>query len=329
MPKSYRHLTHEDRCQIYALKRSGQSHRAIARLISRDPRTIGREIRRNTGGRGYRHKQAHDKASERRHQVSIGTYKAKADLVAWVDARLCDQWSPEQISGRMLVEKGTSLSHEWIYQHVWANKRSGGNLYKNLRHSAKKYNKRSGSNGGRGCIPGRVDIDERPEIVEHKQRIGDWELDTIIGAKHQGALVSAVDRKSKFCVLARVDTKSVACVNAALSRRLGEYRNQVVTLTADNGKEFAGHKELASTLKADFYFAKPYQSWQRGLNEHTNGLVRQYLPKSSCLKSVTDQEVDRIEVLLNNRPRKVLNYQTPNEVFFASSPSPTGGALHT
>ena len=171
-------------------------------------------------------------------------------------------------------------------------------------------------------------IDQRPPIVEQKQRLGDWELDTIIGAKHQGAIVSAVDSASKFCVLARVQAKTADCVNVALADRLGPYEDQVITLTADNGKEFAGHSQIAATLKADVSFAKPYQSWQRGLNEHTNGLVHQYLPKSSCLKTVTDQEVDRIQTLLGNRPRKVLNYQTPNEVFFKRTASPPSGALH-
>ncbi len=223
---------------------------------------------------------------------------------------------------------GVSLSHEWIYQHVWADKRSGGELYKNLRHSGKKYNKRSGAYGGRGCIPGRVDLDERPEIVEQKDRLGDWELDTIIGAKHQGAIVSAVDRKSKFCVLAKVADKKAVTVTAKLKERLGAHKSEVLTLTADKGKEFAVHKDIALALEADFYFAKPYQSWQRGLNEHTNGLVRQYLPKSACLKSVTDQEVDQVEILLNKWLRKVLNYQTPKEVFFANRLDPPGGALH-
>ena len=329
MPKSYRHLTHEDRCQIHALKKSGLSHRAIARLISRDPRTISREIRRNTGGCGYRYKQAHQRATSRRHHACAIPYKASANVTQWINDPLGEQWSPEQISGRMLYEKGVSLSHEWIYQHVWADKRNGGELYRNLRHSGKKYNKRSGSNGGRGCIPGRVDIDERPEIVEQKQRLGDWELDTIIGAKHQGAIVSAVDRKSKYCVLAKVPDKKAVNVTAKLIECLGAHKSEVLTLTADNGKEFAEHSEIALALEADFYFAKPYQSWQRGLNEHTNGLVRQYLPKSACLKTVTEQEVDQIEILLNNRPRKVLNYQTPKEVFFANCSGPPGGALHT
>ena len=329
MPKSYRHLTHEDRCQIYALKRSGLSYRAIAGQLSRDPRTISREIKRNTGGCGYRHKQAHQRATSRRHNACARPYKASADVTQWINDRLDDQWSPEQISGRMLYEKGMSLSHEWIYQHVWADKRKGGELYKNLRHSGKKYNKRSGAYGGRGCIPGRVDIDERPDIVEQKDRLGDWELDTIIGAKHQGAIVSAVDRKSKYCVLAKVPDKKAVNVTAKLKDRLGVHKSTVLTLTADNGKEFAEHEDIASALEADFYFAKPYHSWQRGLNEHTNGLVRQYLPKSTCLKSITDQQVDQIEILLNNRPRKVLNYQTPKEVFFANRSDPSGGALQT
>ena len=194
MPKTYRHLTHCDRCQIYALKKSWFSHRAIARQLGRDPRTIGREVARNTGARGYRHKQAHERATARRHQASAQPRKASSTIVAWIHECLEQQWSPEQISGRMRQERGMSLSHEWIYQHIWADKRRGGGLYKHLRHGGKKYNRRKGSYARRGCIPGRIDIDQRPPIVEQKQRLGDWELDTLIGAKHQGAIVSAVDR---------------------------------------------------------------------------------------------------------------------------------------
>ncbi len=227
-----------------------------------------------------------------------------------------DQWSHVPGDGRRLkprVDLSTCLGRQ----------KSGGDLYKNLRHRGKKYNKRSGSYGGRGRIPGRVDIDERPEIVEKKQRLGDWELDTIIGAKHQGAVVSAVDRSSKYCVPSKIPDKSAIHVTNALSKRLGDNKIAVLIMTADNGKEFAGHEAIAIALGANFYFAKPYHSWQRGRGEHTNGLVRQYLPKSSNLKNLCERKLDRIENLLNNRSRKVLNYKTPKEVFFNPQLIPT------
>ena len=175
------------------------------------------------------------------------------------------------------------ISHERIYQHVWRDKRRGGDLWKNLRHNGKKYNKRKGVPAGRGCIPNRVDIAQRPAIVDQKTRIGDWEIDTIIGAGHRGVLVTAVERMSKYTLIAVVANKSSLLVTQALIQRLAVFTGKVLTITADNGKEFAGHAELAATLVANVYFATPYHSWERGLNEHTNGLIRQYFPKGIAL----------------------------------------------
>ncbi len=179
----------------------------------------------------------------------------------------------------------------------------------------RKPNWRGGRHAGRGRIPGRVDISERPAIVEQKLRIGDWEVDTIVGAGQSGAVVSAVDRASKMTRLVRLDRKTAEDVGAALRRRLEADRHLVHTITADNGKEFAGHSSLSKALDAKFYFARPYHSWERGLNEHTNGLVRQYLPKGTDFRSVTDAEVQAVEDLLNARPRKALGFRTPEEVF--------------
>lgn len=189
------------------------------------------------------------------------------------------------------------MSHESIYRHVWKDKLNGGNLYKELRHNGKKYNKRGSGKAGRGCIPGRIDISERPAIVEEKSRVGDWEIDTIIGAAHKGAVVSMVERHSKFTLLAQVPWKTAYEVEKALTRKLGDLSDYVLTLTADNGKEFANHLAVSSKLKATVYFARPYHSWERGLNEHTNGLVRQYLPKGQRLDTVTDETVLEIENL--------------------------------
>jgi len=185
-----------------------------------------------------------------------------------------------------------------------------------LRHSGKKYNKRSSVAAGRGHIPNRVDIDERPKIVEQKTRIGDWEGDTIIGAKHQGAIVSLVDRCSKFTVLKKIDRKTAELVTKAAVEKLGglSLLLLVITITLDNGKEFADHVTIADKLGAKVYFAKPYHAWERGLNEYTNGLIRQYLPKSTDFTQVSDEMVQEIEDKLNNRPRKILGYKTPMEV---------------
>ena len=169
-----------------------------------------------------------------------------------------------------------------------------------------------------------MDIDQRPRIVDAKSRLGDWEVDTVIGAKHKGALVTAIDRASKFTVIEAVPNKTSEAVTKALTHRLGAFADRVLTLTADNGKEFAGHQEITASLKAPVYFATPYHSWERGLNEHTNGLIRQYLPKTRSFLDLDPAEVDKIERLLNNRPRKILGFKTPQEVF--STPPP--GAFH-
>ena len=193
MPEGYLHLTCEQRCQIYALLQSGHSQAHVARTIGVDPSTISRELARNTGARGYRFKQAHEKALQRRKEASDKPRKMTPDLVALVEEKLTqEQWSPDQISGRLAQDGVACISHERIYQHVWKDKKDGGKLYLHLRHSGKKYNKRKGKNSGRGLIPNRVDIDQRPAVVAAKSRIGDREADTIIGANHRGAVMSHV-----------------------------------------------------------------------------------------------------------------------------------------
>ena len=325
MTQGQPHLSPGERSQIAVLLRRGDSKRSIGRLLGRPASTIRREIERNSGGRGYRPKQAQERACERRGSASGRPTKMTPDTVTVIEAKLTDcQWSPEQISGWMKLNQKGDISHESIYRHVWAGKKAGGGLYRQLRHGAKKYNRRKGKTSGRGLIPGRVDIGQRPTIVAGKTRLGDWELDTVIGAKHQGVLVTAVERSSKYTVIAIVPNKTSGIVTKALIDRLGAFPGKVQTLTADNGKEFAEHQKITAALKAQVYFATPYHAWERGLNEHTNGLIRQYFPKSLSLAGITAAEVDNIERLLNNRPRKILGFKTPQEVF--STPPP--GAFH-
>lgn len=315
MPCGYQHLTQSERCQIQALKKSGLSQSAIARELGRSHTTIGRELKRNSGKRGYRYKQADTKAVERRRNASSVPRKMTADLWCEVVELLEAGWSPDQIAGRYRRDERVMAGREWIYRYIRADRKAGGSLYKHLRRRGKKPNWRGGRHAGRGSIPGRVDISERPAVVEEKSRVGDWEVDTIVGARHSGALASAVDRASKMTRLGRVDRKTAEEVEAALERRLEQDRDKVLTITADNGKEFAGHSRLSKALDAAFYFARPYHSWERGLNEHTNGLVRQYFPKGTDFRAVTDAEVQVVEDLLNARPRKALGYRTPLEVF--------------
>jgi IS30 family transposase len=300
------------------LKKSGFKPSAIAAELGKHVRTIQRELKRNFGKNGYRYQQAHNFAVSRRSQASQKPWKATTENRALVTEKIQQEWSPEQISGWLDKQKKGSLSRSWIYQFLHADKRAGGTLWKSLRHGGKPYNKRPLSSAGRGCIPGRVDISERPAIVEEKARVGDWELDTIIGAGHKGVLVTMIDRASKMVLVGLAKNKSAKAVTTVLKRMLRPYKEHVLTLTADNGKEFAYHKKVSKALGADFYFAKPYASWQRGLNEHTNGLIRQYFPKGTRLDTLTSRQVKEVQNKLNERPRKSLDYKTPKEYFYAA-----------
>lgn len=317
MANGYHHVTRDIRSQICAYKASGWSMRRMAKQLGFDVSSISREIKRNSGKRGYRLNQADIRAIERRRAASRRAYKMSAALIMRIQEKIKIDWSPQQISGRFKKE-GIFISHESIYTMIWADKKTGGELYKHLRHRG-KYHKRSSGKAGRGCIPGRVDISERPKIVERKSRIGDWEGDTIIGARNQGTILSLVDRCSKFTQLKSLERKTSSLVFQATVEKMRLLPHPVHTMTFDNGKEFAQHKKIAMTLNTLCYFATPYHAWERGLNEHTNGLVRQYLPKSTDLSNVTDELLERIEELLNHRPRKALGYKTPFEVFFRRS----------
>lgn len=312
----YYHLTTESRSQIYALKSMGHTQKEIAEHLGISPSTICRELQRNTGGRGYRSKQADQKAIERRHHASSRPKKMTPQLIELIETKLIEKWSPEQIAG-VLGKNNIFISHESIYRHIWKDKKAGGNLYHNLRRRGKKYNRRGAKTAGRGCIPNRVDIKARPKVVEAKNRLGDWEGDTIIGAQQQGVILSLVDRKSKFTLLAFMNGKYASqvpdLIKGCFKRLPKKIRGH--TITFDNGKEFSRHEEITKKTKLRCYFATPYHSWERGLNEHTNGLVRQYCPKQSNLTGYSDEELLYVENQLNDRPRKVLEYRTPREVF--------------
>ena len=313
MTKSYKQLTYEQRCQIYALKKSGFSQRQIAKSIEVDQSTISRELARNSGWRGYRYKQAQDKAEERRREA-IKPTKMLPSTIEVIEVKLRLQWSPEQISGWLLETEELLISHETIYKHIWADKQSGGDLYRNLRRQGKKYERRRNGKSARGQIKDRVSIDERPEIVDAKSRIGDWEIDTMIGKGHSGALVTIVERVTNFALAAQVNSKGADNVTEATIALLKPIKDQVHTITADNGKEFASHDQISRALDANVYFAHPYSSWERGLNENTNGLLRQYFPKQTDLKKISQKEVEQVVINLNTRPRKGLGFKTPLEL---------------
>lgn len=243
--------------------------------------------------------------------------RAKPRLQPETWRQVCDllarQWSPAQSSGRLRLERPPPVSHERIYQYLDADKRVGGTLHRNLRLQ-KQRRKRYGRDDRRGQLPARRSIAERPAVVDRKARRGDWEADTIIGRKHQQAIVSLVDRPSKLTRLAQVRHNTAELVGHAMTTQLASL--EVKTITSDNGREFARPQVVATQLSADFYFAHPYSSWERGVNENTHGLVRQYFPKKSEFSQITDRQLNRVVERLNQRPRKTLGYKTPNEVFF-------------
>ena len=311
--RHYQQLTYEQRCQIYVLKKRGYSQREIAKSIGVSQSTVNRELIRNTGARGYRYKQAQERASRRRYKASKVT-KMTPNIIALIASKLRLEWSPEQISGWLLEYKQASISHESIYLHVWADKKTGGDLYTYLRRQGKKYDKRRNGKSTRDQIKNRVSIDDRPSVVDEKSRVGDWEIDTVIGKGHSGALVTIVERVTKFTVSQQVEGKTAFAVTKATIDLLKPIQEAVLTITADNGKEFAYHEEISEALDADVYFAHPYSSWERGLNENTNGLLRQYFPKKTDFKKVTQCEVRRAVVRLNTRPRKLLGFKTPSDL---------------
>ena len=307
----YKHLSREERYQIYSLLKAKQSISQIARLLGRHRSTISRELNRGRGGKGYRAEQACHKASERA-QHSRNARRIAACVWADVDNYLQLQWSPEQIAGKL------PISHESIYLHVYADKACGGQLHQHLRSQKPRRKRHLSGQDRRGHIPNRRPISQRPSHIDKRQQVGHWEGDTVIGAAHKQAIVTLVERKSGFAVLAKVSRKSASLVSLAIESKLQPLRPCVKTLTVDNGKEFAAHQAIEQALGIQTYFADPYCSWQRGSNENFNGLLRQYIPKKRSLETVTEEELAMIQDRLNHRPRKRLGFKTPHEVFYAS-----------
>lgn len=308
---TYQHLSQTERYQIYILMKDGKTQSQIAQLMDRHKSTISRELARNTGNRGYRPRQACLLAQER----SLGSRNATQITIAeWgktVDC-LLEKWSPVQIANQV------GISHETIYRHVYADKAVGGSLYQQLRCQKKRKKRYASGRERRGQIIGRRPISERPAHIETRAQVGHWEGDTVIGAAHKQAVVTLVERKSGYAVLAKVKNKTSDLVSAAIISKLSPLAPLVKTMTFDNGKEFAGHSTIDTALNSTTYFADPFASWQRGSNENFNGLLRQYIPKKRALSTVTDKELRMIQDQLNNRPRKRLGFKTPSEVFTQS-----------
>ena len=310
--RAYPRLNEGQRNQIYALKKAGFTQRAIAEQIAVYKSTISRELKRNTGLRGYRPKQAHRLAKARRSGIS----RSRISAVTWtgIEKMLREDWSPEQINGHQKTNGEPSVSPEWIYQYIYTDKRFSGDLHTHLR-CQKKRRKRYGSIERRGQIKNRVSIEKRPEIVDLRSRVGDWEADTVIGKQGHSVLVTLIERKTRFTVAIKSANKTAQAVTDAICENLKPYQDRVLTLTYDNGREFAYHEEITSKLMAPGFFAHPYHSWERGLNENTNGLIRQYIPKGKDIEALSDEYVAEIVEKINNRPRKCLGFKTPNQLF--------------
>jgi len=316
--KQYQHLSNEERFYIWNALRSGQTKGEVAKALGRDPSTIYREVKRNKYRQCkiYTYYWALQIVKWRKYFTAKTKYRKMNKEIEEMILKLIQQYlSPEQISGYLKLHHQISISHETIYRYIYADKARHDALKPYLRQGSKMRRKRYGSGARASKIPNRVCITERPAIVEDKQRIGDWECDTVIGKDRKSVLVTVVDRFTLTTCCSRVYSRSAKVVSRAIIRMLKPHTDKVLTLTFDNGSEFVQHKKIAKALKAKTYFAHPYSSWERGINENTNGLLRQFLPKGTDFRNVSWQTVKRAVDYLNNRPRKTRGYQTPNQMF--------------
>ena len=313
--KQMGHLTLDQRYEIQSCLARNMLQSKIAEQIGRHRSVISREIKRNSDNRSgaYRAKLAAAKTAQR-HKDKPKKETFTLEIEQHVRTLLSDDFSPEQIVGRCAVENKPCVSVERIYQFVWRDKKRGGDLYKHLRTQGKRYAKRCSSKGSRGIIQGRVDIDQRPSIVDNKERFGDFEIDLVLGKNHKGALLTINDRATGLLLMSHVPNKQADQIEQSSIALLDNWKPFAKTITSDNGKEFANHREIAEHLEIDFYFAKPYHSWQRGANENLNGLVRQYFPKGMDIETITTDQINLAQFKLNNRPRKRFGYKTPNEM---------------
>jgi IS30 family transposase len=319
----YNHLTEQNRYVISHLKLAGCSYREIARRIGRSHTTISREIKRNgpkIPGDVYWYYVTHPVAVERLHHAKNHRRQDNKMLMRYVESKIRQGWPPEVISARLKLNYPTDqqmrISHETIYRWIFLDAQKGGDLYQHLRRRHKRRRKQPRFGTGRRFLPGRVSIDERPPIVDQRKRFGDWEGDTLEGAKGTGGLATHVERKCRYLLAVKLVDKKAATMTQQSTKAFRKVPRKLRhTLTVDNGREFANFKELESKTNLKVYFADPYSAWQRGTNENTNGLLRQYFPKGINLKSISEKEVAFVVNKLNNRPRKCLNYQTPMRSF--------------
>lgn len=312
---THTHLTQYERYQIEGLHKGGFRIRQIARLLHRSPSTISRELKASPAGTPYSANGAHKDALVRQ-KCSRNARAICAQVWAVVEERLRMYHSPEQICGSLKRDNQPSVSIESIYLRAYANKRQGGDWVSFLRCQKLRRKRYASGQQRRGQIKNKVSIDERPSLVEARSRVSDWEGDTVIGRGQSGVLVTLVERCSRFTLAQALPDKRADGVSDAIVDMLRPHREQCLTLTFDNGLEFADHSFFGDCLQANVYFAHPYCSWERGTNENTNGLLRQFFPKRMSFQGICQADVDQAVFLLNHRPRKCLQFRTPHQVFF-------------
>jgi IS30 family transposase len=318
--KTYKHLTQKQRYKIDALFKANHTQTFIAQQLGVSKSTISRELTRNSKRSGmYSACRAQEYANERKDRFCKNRVFTPR-MQQFICEKLSEQqWSPEQIHGYCKANNIPMVSHERIYQFIYQDKAEGGLLFKHLRVASKKYRKRYGSkNYYRHPIKNRRSIDLRPELINNKERYGDWEIDTIVGRNNKGAIVTVVERKSAFLLMAKLNGRKPKDLAKTVVNLLAPYKQNVLSITADNGIEFAHHEYISQKLEADFFFAHPYSSWERGLNEYTNKLIRQYIPKKSDFHNYNNQYINMINMRINSRPRKKLEYRTPIKVLLAN-----------
>jgi transposase, IS30 family len=311
---TYKRVTSEERRLINIWWQVGESMREMARRLQRAASSISREIKRNKGGRGYRAKQAHEKAQARGRRE--GPRRFTPEVKEDIDRRLRERWTPEMTSQRARLEGRPTVSKETIYKYIYADAKAGGSLWKHLPRAKRKRRRRCPrqEGRGRGRIPNQRMIDTRPAEVEGRKSVGHWEGDLINGASATGNLVTLVERNTRYTLIERTGTKEAWEVTEGICKMFaGIAPGARLTLTLDNGKEFARHEEIAKVTGMDVFFARPYHSWERGTNENTNGLIRRLYPKKSSFTEIGESELKKIEEFVNDRPRKCLGWRTPRE----------------
>lgn len=314
MNRTFKQLTAEQRYQIATLLSKGFNQKQIAVFTGKSESCICRELKRNTMYSGkYDAKNAHQYAVFR-HETKPKKIRYSAAIQQQVNYLLQQDLSPQQISHRLALEGHDTVSHEAIYLHIWQDKKQNGTLYQYLARKQRCRRKRSNKTNSRGQIINKISIEQRPAAANNRERFGDFEQDTIIGANHKKAILTLVDRKTLFTKLVLLDSKNATQLSEQTIKTLKNFKPYLHTITSDNGKEFAKHEHIAKQLNVQYFFTHPYSSYECGTVENTNGLIRRYIPKKASFENLTQEILNKIENKLNNRPRKKLNFYTPNEI---------------